>query len=244
MKKKCSSFYQKEACRYHELRYGSWYGSIAAETHHDILREILSGRERPLIALDVACGAGHNIGVLSEVGALVVACDLTPEMMEMARKRLGPLRNVHYMRGDAFQLPFPDNTFDVATSSRFLHLLDKPRQKNVMLEMLRVLKPGGTMVVDFFNLHHWRILALPISVYRVALKKRPTESSLTDVREEVRWMRRNKIRVVETIGAGSYFLVLSWIFPRRFSLALAGLFRKGPLKMLAEQIIVVGEKQV
>lgn len=244
MKKEHSRFYQKEAGRYHELRYGSWYGSIAAEAHHDILREILAGRERPLIILDVACGTGHNIGVLSEAGDLVVACDLTPEMMEMARKRLGPRRNVHYLRGDAFQIPFLDNTFDVVTSSRFLHLLDDSRQKKVLLEILRVLKPGGTMAVDFFNIHHWRILALPIFVYRALLKKRPTGSTMSNINEITDWMRRNKINVAGTIGVGSYFLVLSWIFPRRFSLALAGLFRKGPLKMLAEQIIVIGEKRV
>lgn len=243
MKKEYSSFYQNEANRYHELRYGSWYGSIVAETHHNAIREILAHIERPLVILDVACGTGHNIEVLSEAGDRVVACDLTAKMMDTARKRLGPRKNVSYIGCDALNIPFPDNTFDVATSSRFLHLLDDSRQKQALLEILRVLKPGGIMAVDFFNRYHWLVLSLPIWFYRALLKKRPMGSTMNNIHETLGWMKQNKINVVGAMGVSSYFLVLSWIFPRSFSLALADLFKKGPLKLLAEQIIVIGKKQ-
>lgn len=243
MKKEFSSFYQNEANRYHDLRYGSWYGTIVAEMHHNAIREILPPRERHLVILDVACGTGHNIEVLSEAGHRVVACDLTPEMMDTARRRLGPRKNVSYLGCDALNIPFPDNTFDAATSSRFLHLLDEPRQQQALLEILRVLKPGGIMAVDFFNRFHWLLLSLPIWIYRALLKKRPMRSTMNNILETTGWMKQNKIDIVDTMGVSSYFLVLSRMFPRSFSMALAGLFKKGPLKLLAEQIIVIGKKQ-
>ena len=94
--------------------------------------------------LDVGCGTGVVAITAARIGAHVSALDLTPELLEHARKnaRIAGVK-VDWHEGDAEQLPFGDAQFDVVVS-QFGHIF-APRPGVVMAEMLRVLKPGGTI---------------------------------------------------------------------------------------------------
>jgi SAM-dependent methyltransferase len=94
--------------------------------------------------LDVACGTGVVAITAARLGAVVTALDLTPQLLERAREN-GRLANVRvdFHEGDVEHLPFPDNQFD-AVLSQFGHIF-APRPEVAIAEMLRVLKPGGTL---------------------------------------------------------------------------------------------------
>ncbi|MBI2078215.1 MAG: methyltransferase domain-containing protein [Euryarchaeota archaeon] len=95
--------------------------------------------------LDVATGTGVTAIAARRTGAKVVALDLTPELLQVAKEEAGvaDLQGITWQEGDAENLPFPDATFDVVLSS-FGHMF-APRPDVVIAEMLRVLKPGGRL---------------------------------------------------------------------------------------------------
>lgn len=94
--------------------------------------------------LDVACGTGVVAVTAARIGAQVTALDLTPELLERAREnaRIAEV-SIEYHEGDAEKLPFPNASFD-AVLSQFGHIF-APRAELALSEMLRVLKPGGTI---------------------------------------------------------------------------------------------------
>src|SRR5262249_29790929 len=94
--------------------------------------------------LDVACGTGVVAVTAARAGARVTALDLTPEVLELAREnpKIASV-NIEWHQGDAEQLPFDDSAFDVVVS-QFGHIF-APRPDVVLSEMLRVLRPGGTI---------------------------------------------------------------------------------------------------
>ena len=92
--------------------------------------------------LDVACGTGDMAVSLVERGCTVTGVDISEEMLAIARQK-API--VTFMIADAEHLPFPDASFDAVTCAfgvrNFVHL------EQGLHEMLRVLKPGGRMVI-------------------------------------------------------------------------------------------------
>ena len=94
--------------------------------------------------LDVACGTGVVSITATRVGARVHGLDLTPELLERAREN-AKIANmeINVRQGDAEALPFADGEFDVVLS-QFGHMF-APRHDVVIGQMLRVLKPGGTI---------------------------------------------------------------------------------------------------
>jgi len=94
--------------------------------------------------LDVACGTGVVAITASRLGARVRGLDLTPELLERARENARIAgAEIAFAEGDVEAMPFPDATFDVVLS-QFGHMF-APRPDVAVGEMLRVLKPGGTI---------------------------------------------------------------------------------------------------
>jgi SAM-dependent methyltransferase len=94
--------------------------------------------------LDVGCGTGVAAITAARAGAKVSGIDLTPELLERARANSQIAEvEVDWREGDAEQLPYGDAAFDVVLS-QFGHMF-APRPGVALSEMLRVLKPGGTI---------------------------------------------------------------------------------------------------
>jgi SAM-dependent methyltransferase len=94
--------------------------------------------------LDVACGTGIAAITAARIGAKVSGLDLTPELLERAREN-SQIADVEidWREGDAEALPFADSEFDLVLS-QFGHMFT-PRPEVLLAQMLRVLKPGGTI---------------------------------------------------------------------------------------------------
>ena len=95
--------------------------------------------------LEVAVGTGLNLPFY-DAEAKVTGIDLSPEMLDIARKRAADLgHDVDLREGDAHALPFGDETFDsvVCTYS----LCNIPDVDRAVGEMKRVLKPDGRLIL-------------------------------------------------------------------------------------------------
>mgnify|MGYP000274048249 CR=1 FL=1 len=96
--------------------------------------------------LDIAAGTGSSSRPLVDKGADVIALDFSEGMLAQGRKQN---RDIKFMQGDALNLPFEENTFDVTTIS--FGLRNTSDTSKALRESFRVLKSGGRMVVVEFS---------------------------------------------------------------------------------------------
>jgi SAM-dependent methyltransferase len=111
--------------------------------------------------LDVGCGTGVVAIAAARTGARVSGLDLTPELIVRARENAAITGlDIEWREGDAEALPFGDGELDVVVS-QFGHMF-APRPEVATREMLRVLKPGGTIAFTTWPPELWtgRLFAL------------------------------------------------------------------------------------
>lgn len=92
--------------------------------------------------LDVACGTGNTAIPAARAGASVTGVDIATNLLEQARQRAAAEKlDVQFREGDAEELPFDDQQFDVVIT--MFGAMFAPRPERVAAELLRVCKPGG-----------------------------------------------------------------------------------------------------
>jgi len=100
----------------------------------------MAGGRRDLYLLDCGCGTGHNLATLLRPYGSAFGFDLTPAGLAHARR--GGLR---LARADMAAIPFQSSRFDLVTSFDVLQYVRD--DADVMMEIARVIKPGGGLVV-------------------------------------------------------------------------------------------------
>lgn len=101
--------------------------------------------------LEVGCGTGSLTFILSRRAELsrVEAIDYNAEFVVAARERNADPR-ININEGDACSLQFPDKAFDRALSMLVLHFVTEPDR--AIAEMLRVVRPGGTVAATVWDI--------------------------------------------------------------------------------------------
>ncbi len=99
------------------------------------------------LMLDVSTGAGHTALAFAPHVKGVIASDVTPEMLDVARKLTEErgIKNIEFRPADAQELPFYDNMFDLVTNRIALHHYADARK--AIEEMARVCKQGGLVAL-------------------------------------------------------------------------------------------------
>lgn len=125
------------------------------ESKHDFVIEMVKwgGLEKlppGTKVLDVGCGIGGSSRILArDYGFNVTGITISPQQVKRARELTPADVDAKFKEDDALNLSFPDASFDVVWSIEAgPHMADKARYGQ---EMLRVLKPGGTLVVADWN---------------------------------------------------------------------------------------------
>jgi SAM-dependent methyltransferase len=94
--------------------------------------------------LDVASGTGNAALPAARTGAKVVACDLSPALLDAGRRLADEAGiRVDWQQGDAEALPLADSSFDVVMSS--VGVMFAPHHQAAADELVRVARPGGTI---------------------------------------------------------------------------------------------------
>ncbi|MEV6846516.1 class I SAM-dependent methyltransferase [Actinoplanes sp. NPDC051411] len=120
-------------------------------------REWVCSRARGDV-LEVAVGTGLNLA-LYPPEARLTGVDLSPEMLAWARSRSAALgRAIELKEADVEALPFDDGAFDTVVCT--LAMCAVPDERTALLEMCRVLRPGGLLLLlDHIGSNWWPIWA-------------------------------------------------------------------------------------
>jgi demethylmenaquinone methyltransferase / 2-methoxy-6-polyprenyl-1,4-benzoquinol methylase len=123
--------------------------------------EAVAPRSGQLI-LDLAAGTGTSSEPIAQAGAAVIATDLSFGMLLVGKQRRPTLS---FVAADALQLPYADASFDAVTISFGLRNVEDTEA--ALIEMRRVTKPGGTLVVCEFSTPTWQPFRTLYSNYLV-----------------------------------------------------------------------------
>jgi len=145
-------FYEHEAITYDKRRWASCYGAKLDAIQRSIVRSLV-GRCTGQTWLEVGVGTGRFTEELSDTGADVLGVDISLSMLKVARKRLTPYTSTRLLCSDASAIPLPDRSIEGAVSINvFSHL---PKPYTVVIEIARVLRPHGVLVLNVPNLFSW-----------------------------------------------------------------------------------------
>jgi len=111
-----------------------------------VMNELLKYKEK--IILDLCCGTGNQIKLLSKHGFKNLSClDISDSMLEIAKRSDSSIK---IYKEDAINTNFDDTSFDVVILSFAIHEKDRNTQQALMNEAYRIIKKDGLMlVVDY-----------------------------------------------------------------------------------------------
>lgn len=141
------------------------YGAAHMQFYRRFRDELLArtiarnfGGERPIKVLDVGCGTGLVLDSLSKLPARheLHGMDFSETMLKKAHEKATSLDNPPTLvYGSAYEIPYPDASFDMVCSSRFIHQFSHDDKKRVLAEMLRVTRDKGVVAIEFYARLHY-----------------------------------------------------------------------------------------
>jgi demethylmenaquinone methyltransferase/2-methoxy-6-polyprenyl-1,4-benzoquinol methylase len=174
-------------------------------------------------ALDLCCGTGDIAFALARRGAETTGLDFSAQMLEVAKARSqksearSQKKTPVFCQGDAQQLPFPENSFDIVTIGYGLRNLTS--WERGVDEMFRVAKPGARLIVlDFGKPSNalWRAvyfthlqLSVPLigllfcgnaQAYAYILESLKHYPAQRAVAEKMRALKLKNVRVISLLG--------------------------------------------
>lgn len=141
--------------------------------------------------LEIGCGLGTDLTQFARAGARCVGIDLTPRAVELCERHFAVHRlSGRFSVGDAENLAFGDQTFDLVYSHGVLH--HTPDTERAIDEVHRVLKPGGTAIVMLYHRHSFNywvnirvVRRLGLSAMRTVAGRRLVRALVGSARPEV-----------------------------------------------------------
>jgi SAM-dependent methyltransferase len=134
--------------------------------------------------LELGCGSGDFTKTLAETKARITAVDISSNLIECARKKV-PDANVTFKVENAYDLNYPDHTFDAVIGNSILHHLEMDQ---AFKEIRRVLKPGkGICFIEPNLLNPLQIIELSTPYMRKISRHSPDETAI------VRWKMKNML---------------------------------------------------
>jgi ubiquinone/menaquinone biosynthesis C-methylase UbiE len=103
------------------------------------------------VVADVGTGTGFVIQGLAPTVAKVYGFDESPEMLAIARRNLAAFGNVEFREAQGDALPLPDGALDAVFGNMYLHHAPDPQA--AIAELVRVLRPGGQLVLTDMDRH-------------------------------------------------------------------------------------------
>jgi ubiquinone/menaquinone biosynthesis C-methylase UbiE len=174
-------YYDRLAESYDEQRFGNSYGRMVDVAERAILARLAPPSDG--IVLDLACGTGRLTSYAS------IGIDASLSSLQVAQRKHS---DVTFIQADAARLPLAENSVDFALCFHLLMHLECAVIEGIFSEVGRVLKPGGSFVVDF------------PSAFRRALRPNHSDSwhgaTALSVKQARALGRRHALSLVSTTG--------------------------------------------
>jgi arsenite methyltransferase len=140
-----TKYFQEHASQWDSLREG-YFGEAVRKT------AIAKAYLRPEMEVaDVGAGTGFMAAGLAPLVKRVHVVDGSTAMLEIARRNLEDNDNVIFHQAEGLSLPLPDASLDAVFANMYLHHCPDP--KAAILEMVRLLRPGGRLVLTDLDAH-------------------------------------------------------------------------------------------
>jgi|ERR1039458_1422301 2-polyprenyl-6-hydroxyphenyl methylase/3-demethylubiquinone-9 3-methyltransferase len=163
-----------------------------------VFDELLDGQGlQGKFVLDAGCGYGAFSRVLAKKGARIVSCDIAEKLVRLASSKY----QTRGVVGDAIQLGFADNSFDLVITSEMIEHTLSPTA--ALHEMARVLKPGGTLILTTPN-RVWQ----GVVVLASRLKLRPFEG----IENFLGWQELERACAVNALEISAHIGFHPWPF--------------------------------
>jgi 2-polyprenyl-3-methyl-5-hydroxy-6-metoxy-1,4-benzoquinol methylase len=194
--------------------------------------------------LEVACGRGGFVREMARAGARVTGCDFSAAALHAASTKLraGEGRPVALIQGDAQNLPFADNSFDLVVSCETIEHL--PDVKAAIRGMHRVTRPGGKLLLTTPNYANFMGL---YEIYSRVRHPRRKDDQPFDRRQWfpqiLKWVRQAGWTIVRTDGTVHQFPFLPGRNPIRWKGLESSRAVRKLLSPMAYTYFVMAEKQ-
>ncbi|MDQ3037990.1 MAG: class I SAM-dependent methyltransferase [Myxococcota bacterium] len=209
------------------------YHALVDRLESDIVLEHAAGAR----VLEVGCGTGLVLERIAPFAAHAVGVDLSAGMIAKAHAR-----GLDVVRGSATALPFADASFDVVYS--FKVLAHVPAIERALAEIARVTKPGGHMLLEFYNPWSMRYVARRLAGAR-RIGREHTEADVATRWDSPRAIRRMLPEGAELLDLRGVRIVTPAAFVHRIPL-VATLFAsaelhasRSPLRTLGGFLVAV-----
>ena len=116
----------------------------------------VAGLKEGKTAADIGAGAGFMTVELIRKRLQVIAVDQSEAMLQEMKTRFSKEENIDYRRGESENLPVADGSVDYAFANMYLHHVQSPLK--AIKEMVRILKPGGNLVITDLDKHEFEFL--------------------------------------------------------------------------------------
>ena len=141
--------------------------------------------------LDLGCGTGQFSRLLAERANRVVAIDLSPNSIQIAKQKSQQFNNINYRVADISKEEFPAKHFEVVVSIATVHHLSI---EQLIPQIETALKPGGVLIIlDLLEHHSWTdilydAIAVPLNwwLLKVNCVSTPTEQEAAAMKEHLR----------------------------------------------------------
>lgn len=108
------------------------------------------------VAADIGAGTGFITEGLLHRDVKVIAVDQSPAMLGRMKTKFGAEGNVAYLTGDSSTLPIANESVDAVFANMYLHHVESP--PDAIKEMVRILKPGGVLIITDLDKHNHEFL--------------------------------------------------------------------------------------
>jgi ubiquinone/menaquinone biosynthesis C-methylase UbiE len=173
--------------------------STHERAHHDEANNVTYQRcqfayefAKPYIAakkvLDVGCGLAYGTALMAGSASSITGIDYDLQTIEDNIKRYNSIANLDFKQSVIPPLPFPDGIFDVITAFQFIEHI-QPR-KEFVKECLRVLKPGGSLLITTPNAKK-SLARNPFHVHEYTFEEMKQEISSLTAKFELRGLNGN-----------------------------------------------------
>lgn len=129
-------------------QYGSWYDKERRTGYYELINELEIDYIAPHVknrdVLEVGCGTGIILNEICKVAREATGIDLSSGMLEDSRRK-----GLNVIQANVLSMPFEEGAFDAVYSCKVLPHV--PEIVEALKEIRRVLRPGGTALLEFYN---------------------------------------------------------------------------------------------